>query len=310
MPVISIRHLTTYRYRKPVAFGEHRMMFRPLQAFDQRLISAQVTVSPEPELLRHIQDVSGACVGVARFDRPADRLVFDSRARVEHTVHTSFDLEASGARLGIDALYDADEHPELATSLRRAYGGAGEVEQWARRFLPANAATPVSTVLTDMTHAIRSEFAYALRLRGAPQSPAETLSLRSGSCRDFAVLMMDAARSLGIAARFVSGYVYSASAKSGPPGSGRTGGGHTHAWMRAYVPGCGWMDFDPTNGIVGNLDLIRVAVVADPRLALPLHGSWDGEAGDYLGMDVEVDLSVEDAQAAQPPFPLRVAQAG
>ncbi len=302
MPVISIRHLTTYRYRKPVAFGEHRMMFRPLQAFDQRLIASSVTVSPEPELLRHMQDVSGACVGVARFDARADRLVFDSRVRLEHTVFTPFDLEQQALPPG---LYHAEEHPELATSLHRPHQDGGEVEQWARRFLPINGATPISAVLTAMTHAIRAEFAYALRLRGAPQSPAETLALRTGSCRDFAVLMMDAARSLGIAARFVSGYVYSASQKAG-----RTGGGHTHAWVRAYVPGCGWVDFDPTNGIVGNLDLIRVAVVADPRLALPLWGSYDGEAEDYAGMDVEVELSVEDAAAAQPPFPLRVAQAG
>lgn len=302
MPVISIRHLTAYRYRKPVAFGEHRMMFQPLQAFDQRLIASSVTVSPEPELLRHLQDVSGACVGVARFDTPAERLVFDSRVRLEHTVFTPFDLEQHELPPGY---YHADEHPELATSLHRAHQDGGEVEQWARRFLPANGTSPISVILTAMTHAIRAEFAYALRLRGAPQSPAETLSLRTGSCRDFAVLMMDAARSLGIAARFVSGYVYSTSQKSG-----RTGGGHTHAWVRAYVPGCGWVDFDPTNGIVGNLDLIRVAVVADPRMALPLWGSYDGEAEDYVGMDVEVDLSVEDAAAAQPPFPLRVAQAG
>lgn len=303
MPVVSIRHLTTYRYRKPVAFGEHRMMLRPLQAFDQRLVSGTVTVSPEPQLLRHIQDVSGACVGVARFDAPADRLVFESRMRIEHTVVEPFAFEDEAARLGMGPLYDGGEHPELAASLR--WCEDPEVERWARRFLPANGGLPVSTVLSDMTHAIRAEFAYALRLRGAPQGAAETLSLRSGSCRDFAVLMMEAARSLGIAARFVSGYIYSASQKAG-----RTGGGHTHAWVRAYVPGCGWVDFDPTNGIVGNLDLIRVAVVADPRLALPLWGSWDGEAADYLGMDVEVELSVEDAPAAQQNPPLRVAQAG
>ncbi|MCE3289138.1 MAG: transglutaminase domain protein [Caulobacter sp.] len=309
MPVVSIRHLTTYRYRKQVAFGEHRMMLRPLQAVDQRLVSASVTVSPEPKLLRHIHDVSGACVGVVRFDAPADRLVFESRMRVEHTVVEPFALEDSAARLGAGALYDAEEHPELAASLRRAQED-GEVERWARRFLPANGGLPVSTVLSDMTHAIRAEFAYALRLRGAPQSPAETLSLRSGSCRDFAVLMMDAARSLGIAARFVSGYIYSTSAKSSGDGAGRTGGGHTHAWVRAYVPGCGWVDFDPTNGIVGNLDLIRVAVVADPRLALPLWGSYDGEAADYLGMDVEVELSLVDGAGTQQNRPLRVAQAG
>ena len=308
MPVVSIRHLTTYRYRKPVAFGEHRMMLRPLQAFDQRLVSAQVTVSPEPELLRHIQDVSGACVGVARFDTPSDRLAFESRMRVEHTVVEPFAFEDGEARMGAGPLYDVEEHPELAASLR--WCDDAEVERWARRFLPANGGLPVSTVLSDMTHAIRAEFAYALRLRGAPQSAAETLALRSGSCRDFAVLMMEAARSLGIAARFVSGYIYSTSAKSAGAGAGSTGGGHTHAWVRAYVPGCGWVDFDPTNGIVGNLDLIRVAVVADPRLALPLWGSYDGEAEDYLGMDVEVELSLEDAVGTQQNLPLRVAQAG
>jgi transglutaminase-like putative cysteine protease len=114
--------------------------------------------------------------------------------------------------------------------------------------------------------------------------------------------MMEAARSLGLAARFVTGYVYSNS-----PKIGRTGGGHTHAWTRVYLPECGWVDFDPTNGIVGNLDLIRVAVVADPRLALPLYGSWDGEAADYEGMEVAVDLVVEpEMQRSQL---LRVAQA-
>ena len=154
-----------------------------------------------------------------------------------------------------------------------------------------------------MTHAIREGFAYRLRLSGAPQTPAETLATRTGSCRDFAVLMMDAARSLGLAARFVSGYVYSASPNR------RKGGGHTHAWVRVYVPGCGWTDFDPTNGIIGGTDLIRVAVVADPREAVPLHGTWAGEAGDYLGMDVEVDISVQSAAAAKPQAGLRVALA-
>jgi transglutaminase-like putative cysteine protease len=153
-----------------------------------------------------------------------------------------------------------------------------------------------------MMGAIRSEIAYGLRLRGAPQAPAETLALRQGSCRDFAVLMMEAARSLGLAARFVSGYVYSRS-----PKTGRTGGGHTHAWVRVYLPECGWVDFDPTNGIVGNLDLIRVAVVADPRLALPLHGAWEGESADFLGMEVAVDISVDPEMQRSPP--LRVAQA-
>lgn len=304
MPVVTIRHQTTYRYRKPVAFGEHRMMLRPLQAFDQQLLSAEMAISPDPEMLRHIQDVSGACVGIARFDRLSDQLTFESRVRVDHHPQNPLELEDAAALIGSD-FYDPEETPELTASILRRHQDEGQVEAWARSFLHPVGATRISTVLTQMTHAIRADFAYALRLQGGPQTPAETLRLRTGSCRDFAVLMIEAARSLGLAARFVSGYVY-----SGSPKAGRTGGGHTHAWVRAYVPGCGWVDFDPTNGIVGNHDLIRVAVVADPRLALPLYGSWDGEAADYLGMDVSVEVDVETAGSMQPLPNLGVALAG
>jgi transglutaminase-like putative cysteine protease len=153
-----------------------------------------------------------------------------------------------------------------------------------------------------MTHAIHREFTYGARLAGAPQAPLETLALRGGSCRDFAMLMIEAVRSLGFAARFVSGYVYSGSKKSG-----RVGGGHTHAWVRVYLPVCGWVEFDPTNGIVGNADLVRVAITRDPRQAVPLHGTWAGLASDYLGMEVSVDVSVEEDAAAQPASFVRVA---
>lgn len=112
--------------------------------------------------------------------------------------------------------------------------------------------------------------------------------------------MMDAVRSLGLAARFVSGYIYSPYA--GPSTVGRLGGGHTHAWVRVYLPACGWVEFDPTNGIVGNADLVRVAVARDPRQAVPLHGTGDGEANDFVGMDVEVSVTTEtDELAARQP---------
>ena len=97
------------------------------------------------------------------------------------------------------------------------------------------------------------------------QAPLQTLRLGSGTCRDFALLMMEAVRSLGLAARFVSGYLYSPSRDRTARERGNVGGGATHAWLEVYVPGAGWMEFDPTNGIVGNRDLIRVAVVRDPR---------------------------------------------
>src|SRR5829696_3121882 len=100
MPVVSIRHLTAYRYRNPVAFGEHRVMYRPLESHDQRLLSAELTVSPDPALLRHVHDVSGTTVGVARFAARSDHLRFESHVRLEHIRETPFDLEDEDARIG------------------------------------------------------------------------------------------------------------------------------------------------------------------------------------------------------------------
>ena len=306
MPVVSIRHLTSYRYRNPVAFGEHRMMLRPLESYDQRLLCAELTVSPEPSVLHTIQDVFGNCVGIARFHARADRICFDSTVRLEHTPRPAFaELDGDDRyRATWPLAYSPEDLPDLARSMDRLHPDpGGEVDGWARRFVRPAGRTSLRALLSDMTYAIHREFSYTTRLQGAPQTPLETLALRTGSCRDFAMLMIEAVRSLGFAARFVSGYVYSASSKGGP-----TGGGHTHAWVRVYLPVCGWVEFDPTNGVVGNADLVRVAITRDPRQAVPLHGTWAGLSSDYLGMDVTVDVVVEDNAAAQPQPLLRVAQ--
>jgi transglutaminase-like putative cysteine protease len=300
MPVVSIRHLTRYRYRNPVAFGEHRVMYRPMESHDQRLLSAELAVTPEPDLLRHVHDVTGVAVAVARFGARADELTFESRVKLEHLPEPPFELEYAG-----ELAYSADERADLARSLARADPDNGEVEAWARRFVRPVGRTRASSLLSDMTHAIRGEFRYGLRLEGPPQSPLQTLASRQGSCRDFAMLMIEAARSLGVAARFASGYVY-----SGSPKAGRAGGGHTHAWVRAFIPGAGWVDFDPTNGIVGGADLVRVACVADPRLAIPLHGTWAGLPSDFLAMDVEVEIALDMQAAEQPGSDSRVARRG
>ena len=131
-----------------------------------------------------------------------------------------------------------------------------------------------------LTYAIKEGFAYERREASGVQSPRHTLDRRRGSCRDFAVLMMEAARALGIAARFVSGYVFVPSEEGEPV---RLGGGATHAWCQIYLPGAGWVEFDPTNGLVGGKDLIRVAVARDPAQAAPLTGAYFGNADDDMG---------------------------
>jgi transglutaminase-like putative cysteine protease len=303
MPIVSIRHLTRYRYRNRVGFGEHRMMLRPLEAFDQRLLDYDLTISPDPSTLLHLHDVTDATVAVARFDRRADELRVESRARLEHTAHAALDLATDAAIDADGFVYGDDEAPALAPSIAQRH--PGEAAAWARRFVRPVGRTALATILCDMTHAVRASFAYEVRPTGAPQTPAVTLERGRGSCRDFALLMMEGARSLGLAARFVSGYVY-----SGSPKAAGSSHGHTHAWVRVYLPGCGWADFDPTNGIVGNAGLIRVAVATDARMALPLHGSWRGMRSDCLGMDVEIDIGLEDAVATQPQARMRVGATG
>ncbi|WP_158915445.1 transglutaminase family protein [Caulobacter sp. S45] len=294
MPIVNVRHLTRYRYRRPVTFGEHRIMFRPQESYDQRVIKSRLVIDPEPVELRYVHDVFGNCVAVARFGAPATTLTFESQVRLDHTptALASDEADLIDASSGsFPFAYDADDMPDLLRSIERQHPDPERtLQRWARTFLRQDGPTGVLEALTAMTRAIHAEFDYAQRLYGAAQPPLETLNSKQGTCRDFAVLMMEAARALGLAARFVSGYVYDS---TGPFGAGRVGGGHTHAWVRVYLPSCGWVEFDPTNGIVGNTDLIRVAIVRDPRQATPLSGAYSGASDDFLGMDVDVGVDVE-----------------
>jgi transglutaminase-like putative cysteine protease len=138
-----------------------------------------------------------------------------------------------------------------------------------------------------MTYAIKEGFAYERREEPGVQPPWVTLDRRKGSCRDFAVLMMEAARALGVAARFVTGYVYPGGEDAPEP----LGGGATHAWVQVYLPGAGWIEFDPTNGLIGGRDLIRVAVARVPAQAAPLTGTYFGSLEDELGMEVSVEVT-------------------
>jgi transglutaminase-like putative cysteine protease len=153
-------------------------------------------------------------------------------------------------------------------------------------FLGTSGTIETIALLRSITTAIKEDFRYKRRGEKGIQSPSETLNRRRGSCRDFAMLMIEAVRSLGLAARFVSGYIFVPNAASGIDG-----GGATHAWMQVYLPGAGWVDFDPTNNIVGNRNLIRVAVAWDARQVVPLWGSFIGAPSSYLGMDVSVDVT-------------------
>ncbi len=289
MSILTVRHVTSYSYSEPVRLAEHRMMLRPRDSGDQRLISAELTIDPEPARLHWIHDVFDNCVAVADFRGEAKRLKVESRIVVEHRLSAEPEVLLDKSARVYPFAYDVEEMPDLARCMERGHADpGGEIERWARRFVNPSGRTDTGSLLMTLTYAIKESFAYERRTAKGTQTPLQTLELRRGSCRDFATLMMEGARALGLAARFVTGYLH----VPGRDGEeSHVGGGATHAWCQVYLPGAGWVEFDPTNGIVGSRDLIRVAVAREARQAIPLHGSYFGAASAFDGMTVSVDVS-------------------
>lgn len=303
MPIYNVRHLTTYRYRRPVAFGEHRMMFVPREGHDQHLLEHSLTVTPEPTSLRFSEDALGNRVGAARFTIRASTLVFESTIRVEHRRSHPAGINLDDRARSMPIALEADEQSDLAPYMEPRHPDTdGLLEQWARGFLRTGKPTSTMEFLTAMIHAIRRGLTYVRRHEKGIQLPLETLARGSGTCRDFTELMIEALRILGLPARFVSGYLYVPARDRGDV----HGGGATHAWLQVYLPGAGWVDIDPTNAILGNEGLIRIAIAREPSEALPLAGSFSGSRDDYLGMEVTVKVvREEDAEEREQATALR-----
>jgi transglutaminase-like putative cysteine protease len=286
MSLLTVRHLTVYRYSEPVGLGEHRMMFRPRESHDLRLLQSKLEIAPAPASLRWLHDVFDNSVAVVTFDCDTRELRFDSTVTLEHVETALPDYPLEDYAKIYPFRYSDDELPDLGCALEHRYP-CDDVRRWVKQFLDPSGTIGTMDLLRSMTLGIKRDFLYKRRSEKGVQSPNETLESRRGSCRDFAVLMMEGARSLGLAARFVSGYIYVPGSDAG----GTLGGGATHAWMQTYLPGAGWVDFDPTNSIVGNRNLIRVAVAWDPKQVLPLWGTYAGPASSFVGMDVTVSVT-------------------
>jgi transglutaminase-like putative cysteine protease len=293
MPLLTIHHKTEYRYARPVAFGEHRIMLRPRDGHDLRVLESRLDIAPEPMSMRWIHDVFGNSVAIADFDERAPTLAFTSTVTVDHNPAEEFALTPDDPAYFYPFLYEPEEFPDLLQFITPQYSDPdGELSAWARNFLDADAPTPTFRILSGMTHGIRDAFTYRKRHEQGTQHPLDTLQTGSGTCRDYALFMIEALRRLGIAARFVSGYLFVPDDRDG-----YVGGGSTHAWVQVYLPSAGWIEFDPTNGIVGTRDLIRVAVARDPRQAIPLHGTYLGPADAFICMEVNIHIVPADQDA-------------
>lgn len=286
---LTIEHLTTYAYSQPVGFGEHRLMVRPLDSHDIRLVDSRIVIRP-PARVRWIHDVFGNSVAIVTFDGQSDELTIESRISVDHYGVEGIPIELEPRAASLPMEYLEDERRDLEPLLALHYDDPdGQVAAWVGRFLAGDGRTSTYHCLEAMTRAIKAEFGYSNRFEPGVQTPAETLVKGSGTCRDFALLLMEAARSLGIAARFVSGYLYDPALDSDEPAM--SGAGYTHAWAQIYLPGPGWTEFDPTNGIVGGSNLVRVSVARDPAQAIPIQGSYVGPRDAFERLDVEVRVT-------------------
>lgn len=287
--VHDIVHTTTYHYREPVRFGPHRVMFRPRDSHDQRVLATDLSVSPQAGI-RLIQDVYSNSIAMVQPLQDAAELRIVCAFTIEHVPGDASPPLAVSAE-ALPFAYAPQEWIDLAPYLRpHADDPDGRLIAWAHQFLDATGRTPTFETLARMNAHIGASLRYAARDEEGTQAPLRTLALGSGSCRDYAWLMIEALRRLGMAARFVSGYLYDESLDAEGEVA-MVGAGVTHAWLEVYLPGAGWITYDPTNNLIGGSQLIRVAVVRDPAFAAPISGVWYGDADAYEGMAVTVQVS-------------------
>ncbi|MBR1225924.1 MULTISPECIES: transglutaminase family protein [unclassified Bradyrhizobium] len=289
MARVRIVHTTEYTYRNPVGLLRHKLMIRPDESHDLRLHSAKLKVEPAPSDIYWKHDVFDNSICFLHWPEALRTRRLGIVSELDLTHHPEgqplpiYSLDSAAEQFPY--AYAAHEFPDLArfTQLQMPDSDR-KVDAWARRVVSSVDSKETLRVLDAMTHVIKEEFRYVARHEEGTQTAAETLALGSGTCRDFAVLMMEALRCFGLAARFVTGYLY-----DNISGSVR-GGGSTHAWCSVYLPGAGWVEYDPTNGLIAGENLIRVGVTREAEQAIPISGGFVGNADDPIALHVDVSV--------------------
>jgi transglutaminase-like putative cysteine protease len=285
MTTVNILHRTTYRYRRPVTLGIHQLQLRPRESRNLRIVSLDIAVTPSAAL-RWANDVFGNAIATVSFPAPAVTLIIESRIAIEQHSEPWPVFDIAGSAISFPFRYSDDERLDLGALLVPQHSDPdGRLLTWAKGFVRS---TPTDTLslLKDLNAAMSAWIPYQRRDDEGTQLPLATLDRGLGSCRDIALLLIEAVRRLGFGARIVSGYLANGKVEAASA-TGSTDAS-THAWAQIYVPGAGWIAFDPTNGTVGDFGLIPVAVAREIRQVVPVSGSFIGTSEDFLGMTVEV----------------------
>lgn len=282
MRQLRIRHETRYAFSAPVRLGEHQLRVRPREGADLRIETALLETDPAPAQVRWARDPFDNAVATLVFeDAPASALAIISEATVRKYDEAPLDFVISDYAVDFPFAYQ----PEDGDVLAPFFANASEQERlaagdWGARARGADGAIETYALLDRLCRAIHRDFAYRVREEPGVQTAAFTLERGAGSCRDFATLFIEAARALGLAARFVSGYRH----EPGLP----VALGATHAWAEVYLPGAGWKGFDPTIGALSGANHIATAVARSPSAVPPVAGVFTGAAESTLEVLVDV----------------------
>ena len=281
MKRIRIIHRTEYHYNEPVSFGPHRVMMRPREGHDVHIVRGRLDVEPAATV-RWLRDIYSNSIALLTFSQPSGKLSVAGEMDVD--LHDDDPIEclvSPNARL-FPFQYAPEEQVELIHYRLPSYPYEGpKLQQWLSDLYRPGQVVGTFELLEKLNTHIFQSFKYAHRDDPGVQLPCDTLIRASGSCRDFAVLMMEAARHWGFGARFVTGYIQMDEGQHGA----------THAWTEIYIPGAGWRGFDPTNNKLAGNEHISVAVAREQEKASPLSGTWEGPANAFHGMTVSVQVA-------------------
>ena len=278
---LRIVHQTRYFYHKPVEFGPHRLVLRPREGHDLRVESMEVKITPAAHLAWS-RDVFGNSIATVEFEAPAEELLIESHVIVERMTPVAKRTTRLVSITPWPLVYDPLERVVVKAYQKLSYPkDASTVKAWLENF-PIKKPDYAEDVARNLNEYIYDELRYIRREEKGVLTPAQTLERGGGSCRDLATLLLEAARSLGIAARFASGYLECQAAESGEAS--------THAWTEIYHPGRGWTGYDPSIGEETTSKHVVTGVSNHPRGVMPVSGSYYGKPGAFKKMSIAVTV--------------------
>jgi len=280
MKCIRITHVTEYHYHVPVTLGPHRALLRPREGHDLHIESSRLEIEPKASV-RWVRDIYGNSIALITFAEPARKLSLLSELNVDLYDDTPIDCVIDPLAESYPFQYAANEQVEIIPYRLPSYPHDGPaVQKWLLDVYSPGQLINTSELLNRLNTRIYETFRYNARSDPGVQLPCQTLALGTGTCRDYAVFMMEAARHWGFGSRFVTGYIQM--------GEGQHGA--THAWTEIYIPGAGWRGFDPTNNKLAGTEHVSVAVAREQDQASPLSGSWEGPSDAWDRMEVSVQV--------------------